>query len=43
MKADLESFLSSQVNQNAPLVKALWALIYIVLIPRKQRMSKPRL
>ena len=43
MAAGLESYLSSQVNQDAPLVEAIGELIDLELIPRKERMAKARL
>lgn len=43
MAAGLESFLSSQVNQDAPLVEVIGELIDLELIPRKKRMAKTRL
>ena len=43
MAAGLESFLSSQVNRDAPLVEVIGELIDLELIPRKQRMAKTRL
>jgi hypothetical protein len=43
MAAGLESFLSSQVNREAPLVEAIGELIDLELIPRKERMAKTRL
>jgi DNA replication protein DnaC len=43
MAAGLESFLSSQVNQDAPLIEAIGELIDLELIPRKERMAKTRL
>jgi len=43
MAAGLESFLSSQVNQEAPLIEAIGELIELELIPRKERMAKTRL
>lgn len=43
MAAGLESFLSSQVNQDAPLIEVISELIDLELIPRKQRMAKTRL
>jgi len=43
MAAGLESFLSSQVNQDAPLVEVIGELIDLELIPRKVRMAKTRL
>jgi DNA replication protein DnaC len=43
MAAGLESFLSSQVNRDAPLVEIIGELIALELIPRKQRMAKTRL
>jgi hypothetical protein len=42
MAAGLESFLSSQVNREAPLVEAIGELIDLELIPRKERMAKTR-
>ena len=43
MAAGLESFLSNQVQQEAPLVEAIGELIDLELIPRKQRMARTRL
>jgi DNA replication protein DnaC len=43
MSAGFESFLSSQVNQDAPLMEAIGELIDLELIPRKERMAKTRL
>jgi len=43
MAAGLESFLSSQVNRDAPLIEVVGELIDLELIPRKQRMAKTRL
>jgi DNA replication protein DnaC len=43
MAAGLESFLSSQVNQNAPLIESIGELIDLELIPRKERMARTRL
>jgi DNA replication protein DnaC len=43
MAAGFESFLSSQVNQEAPLIEAIGELIDLELIPRKERMAKTRL
>jgi len=43
MAAGLESFLSDQVNQEAPLIESIGELIDLELIPRKERMAKTRL
>ncbi len=43
MAAGLESYLSIQVNQDAPLIEAIGELIDLELIPRKERMAKTRL
>ena len=43
MAAGLESFLSDQVNQEAPLIESVGELIDLELIPRKERMAKTRL
>ncbi|MBN1997636.1 IS21-like element helper ATPase IstB [candidate division KSB1 bacterium] len=43
MAAGLESFLSSQVNQDAPLAEAISELVDLELIPRKERMARTRL
>ncbi len=43
MSAGFESFLSSQVNQDAPLMESIGELIDLELIPRKARMAKTRL
>jgi len=43
MASGLESFLSNQVNQDAPLLEAIGELVDLELIPRKERMAKTRL
>ena len=43
MAAGLESFLSSQVNKDAPLIEIIGELIDLELIPLKARMAKTRL
>jgi len=43
MAAGFESFLSSQVNQDAPFMEAIGELVDLELIPRKARMAKTRL
>jgi DNA replication protein DnaC len=43
MAAGLESYLSSQINRDAPLMEVIGELIDLELIPRKQRMAKTRL
>lgn len=43
MAAGLESFLTSQVNREAPLVEIVGDLVDLELIPRKERMARTRL